>query len=283
MRLTRHAFHAWLSIRDEVPASRAPCVTRVHGVNCVCYMPLAGSHAIRWIRQGREDRWDTEAGQVHVFPADGHDHVLVRQSPTAYGGFALLLPEAHVSVTGTSLSVGDYGLSRRLVIERTSALSDCMRRLCDAMHRPGDDEADAVHGLAATCLELLHEAIGVPSPPWHDHGNSFHPLETRTIVRHIDGHLQDGNHAAEVAVLVGLSSSHFARKFQQTMGMSLQRFVHRRRIRRSLELLRDPARSIPDVAAELGYASRSHFMRMFRGVTGMTPARYRRPLRPHSG
>ena len=276
MRLTRHAFHTWLGVRHDVPSTGKPCVIRARGVNYVCYMPLAGSYGMRWIRQGQEDRCTVVAGQVCVFPADGHEHVLVLDGASDYQAFALLLPDTHVRIAGTSYSVGDYGLSQKLTIDPGAALSDSMLRLSGTLDAAEHRLPDAIDDLARSLLEQLHAAFGAAAPHWEDHDNAFDPLTTRTIVGSIDGHLKEGIRLDDVAVLVGLSGSHFARKFQQTVGMSLQRFVHRRRIRRSLALLRDPSLSIPDVAAELGYTTRSHFMRMFRGITGMTPARYRR-------
>lgn len=283
MHLTRHAFHTWLSVRDDVPPQSKPCVIRARGINCVCYMPLAGSRGMRWIRQGHEDRWDVDVGQVHVFPADGRDHVLVLQAEAGYQGFALLLPTSHVSISGTAFSVGAYGLSRRLAVEPGSPLSDCMHRLSEVMHGAKDHEPGATEDVARAMLVRLHEAIGAPPPRWEDHGQAFDALAIGAIVGFVDAHLKEGSHLDDVALLVGLSASHFARKFQQTFGISLQRFVHRRRIRRSLVMLRDHALSIPAVAAELGYSTRSHFMRMFRDITGMTPARYRRNGVPRSG
>ena len=39
-------------------------------------------------------------------------------------------------------------------------------------------------------------------------------------------------------------------------------------------LAADPALSLAEVAADLGYADQAHLTRDFRAVTGVTPARY---------
>jgi AraC family transcriptional regulator len=84
----------------------------------------------------------------------------------------------------------------------------------------------------------------------------------------------------EMGPLVGISPSHFARKFRQSTGLSLHRFVNLRRIQASFPLLR--AREIPlaHVAIDLGFASQSHFTRLFSEQTGMTPAKYRKQSKP---
>jgi AraC-like DNA-binding protein len=43
-------------------------------------------------------------------------------------------------------------------------------------------------------------------------------------------------------------------------------------------LLRDPARSIDEIAARLGYSDAANFTRAFRRWTGMTPRAFRRSI-----
>jgi AraC family transcriptional regulator len=85
-----------------------------------------------------------------------------------------------------------------------------------------------------------------------------------------------------MSVLAGMSPSHFARKFRQSTGLSLSRFVNRRRILRSLETLKTDA-SLVSIALDLGFSSQSHFTRLFSGLTGMTPAKYRKSVKPTLG
>jgi len=77
---------------------------------------------------------------------------------------------------------------------------------------------------------------------------------------------------------VGLSPSHFAKKFRHSTGLSLCRFINRRRILRSLETLKTDG-PVANVALDLGFSSQSHFTRIFSGLTGMTPARYQKQAR----
>ena len=79
-------------------------------------------------------------------------------------------------------------------------------------------------------------------------------------------------------MLAGLSPSHFAKKFRQSTGLSLNRFVNRRRIIHSLETLKADA-SLASIALDLGFSSQSHFTRLFSGLTGMTPAKYQKGVK----
>jgi AraC-like DNA-binding protein len=48
--------------------------------------------------------------------------------------------------------------------------------------------------------------------------------------------------------------------------------------------LEDTDKDLAEIANDLGFADQSHFIRHFRELTGVTPARYRRNLgRPPKG
>jgi AraC family transcriptional regulator len=74
---------------------------------------------------------------------------------------------------------------------------------------------------------------------------------------------------------VGLSPSHFARKFRQSAGVSLKRFINRRRLGVAFGLLKQGKSPLSQLSLDLGFASQSHFTRFFREHTGLTPHRFR--------
>ena len=99
------------------------------------------------------------------------------------------------------------------------------------------------------------------------------------LVEEIDANLKSTPSLSAMALRVGLSPSHFAKKFRQSTGLSLHRFVNRRRILASLETLRGQSQPLAHVALDLGFSSQSHFTRIFSGLTGMTPAKYQKQFR----
>ena len=74
---------------------------------------------------------------------------------------------------------------------------------------------------------------------------------------------------------LGLSERSLTRHFQAETGMTLRTWRRRLRLFRSQELLATGA-SITTIALELGYASVSAFIAMFRAETGLSPDAYRR-------
>lgn len=80
---------------------------------------------------------------------------------------------------------------------------------------------------------------------------------------------------ADYAQLTGRSERSFRRDFKIRFGESPKRWLVRQRLERARSLLDDPQRSVADVAAEVGYASTSHFIERFRKTYGITPGQAR--------
>ncbi|MGB7157966.1 MAG: AraC family transcriptional regulator [Tepidisphaeraceae bacterium] len=79
----------------------------------------------------------------------------------------------------------------------------------------------------------------------------------------------------DIAVQVGLSESHFRRRFHEETGFSPLEYVTRQRVLRAKELLHDKRLSITRLAFDLGFQSSGYFAQVFRKMTGMTPSEYR--------
>jgi AraC-like DNA-binding protein len=78
-----------------------------------------------------------------------------------------------------------------------------------------------------------------------------------------------------VAAVAHLSEAHFSRSFRATFGETPHRYLQRRRVERSMFLLRETDRSITDICFDVGFTSLGTFSRTFREVVGETPSDYR--------
>jgi AraC-like DNA-binding protein len=79
---------------------------------------------------------------------------------------------------------------------------------------------------------------------------------------------------AAVATKLHMSERTLKRKLQQH-GVSFQQLLDETRKRDSMRLLEDPAFSVVQVAARVGYSDPANFTRAFRKWTGSTPSDYR--------
>ena len=100
-------------------------------------------------------------------------------------------------------------------------------------------------------------------------------VAVQKCVDYIEMHLTERIRAADLAAMVGYSEYYITRKFREETGYSFSDYVIFAKIERAKVLLRSSDRSVQEIAAELGFATRSHFSRNFHKVTGKTPAQFR--------
>jgi AraC-like DNA-binding protein len=72
-----------------------------------------------------------------------------------------------------------------------------------------------------------------------------------------------------------LSRTEFSRVFRRFEGMSPREYLQERKVQRARQLL-EGARTLSEIALELGFYDQSHFTRVFKQLTGETPAAYRK-------
>ncbi len=82
----------------------------------------------------------------------------------------------------------------------------------------------------------------------------------------------------EIARSVHASTFHFCKTFKRATGMTFTQYLSMVRIAKAKRLLANPQARISEVAFEAGFASITHFNRMFRRVTGQSPTDFRRKI-----
>ncbi|MGH7609558.1 MAG: helix-turn-helix domain-containing protein [Candidatus Dormibacteria bacterium] len=83
-----------------------------------------------------------------------------------------------------------------------------------------------------------------------------------------------------LAEIANLSQAHFSRSFRAVFGETPHHYLQRRRVERSMFLLRETDESITDVCFSVGFTSLGTFSRTFRDIVGETPSEYRRRHAP---
>jgi AraC-like DNA-binding protein len=78
-----------------------------------------------------------------------------------------------------------------------------------------------------------------------------------------------------VATVAHISEAHFSRSFRNVFGETPHRYLQRRRVERSMFLLRETERSVTDICFDVGFTSLGTFSRTFREIIGETPSDYR--------
>jgi transcriptional regulator GlxA family with amidase domain len=78
-----------------------------------------------------------------------------------------------------------------------------------------------------------------------------------------------------VAAMAFVSPAHFSRSFRAVFRETPHRYLQRRRVERSMFLLRETDRSVTDVCFDVGFTSLGTFSRTFHEIVGETPSGYR--------
>ena len=116
------------------------------------------------------------------------------------------------------------------------------------------------------------------------HGHTAHTVYRGGIAKaglqrvldYIDAHLGEPISLQSLAEEAGLSRFHFAKQFKRRMGEAPYQYVIRVRIEEAKRLLRETDLPLEEIGARVGYDSQSRFITLFKRLTGVTPARYRR-------
>jgi AraC-like DNA-binding protein len=105
------------------------------------------------------------------------------------------------------------------------------------------------------------------------------PSDRRRAVRAalwLDAHSHEPVDLERAAREVGLSPFHFLRLFANVLGVTPHQYLVRSRLRHAARLLAGDARSITDVALDVGFADLSNFVRTFHRAAGLSPRAFRR-------
>ena len=122
-------------------------------------------------------------------------------------------------------------------------------------------------------LELLHLIS------WQDHDDNLLPLllkmsrksPKRNLVRLLNNQDCLKLTVSDLAQISGRSLSSFNRDFKQFYQVPPKKWLQDKRLSYARELLDDEARTVTDVAVEVGYENISNFIKAFKSKYGQTP------------
>lgn len=108
------------------------------------------------------------------------------------------------------------------------------------------------------------------------HKGGLSPRQFRQAADRIEASLCEGISLHALAEAAGLSIWHFSRAFRVSAGMPLTEFVNRRRVEHARRRIAEAGISVLEAATETGFSSPSHFAKIFRRYTGMSPGTWKR-------
>ena len=137
-----------------------------------------------------------------------------------------------------------------------------------------------MQGRALAAHHLLLPPVRVHERASTDVIASEDPVFVRAV-RFIRSHAGAGTDVRAVVAEAGCSRSTLESRFRRLLGRSIRDEIIRVCIRRSCVLLVETQLPLAQIAAACGFATASHFSRLFKQEMGTTPGDYRRVHRHH--
>ncbi len=101
-----------------------------------------------------------------------------------------------------------------------------------------------------------------------------------SITDYIDANFHRKLLLEEIAEREGLSMPHLSHVFRDTLGMSFQDYLKKRRFEYACPLILGTNRGLLDISLESGFSDTRYLIRQFQEEFGCTPTEYRRQNRP---
>ena len=99
---------------------------------------------------------------------------------------------------------------------------------------------------------------------------------TGRVKEYVASHIGEDLSRNAIANAMFLSPEYLSRLFHQETGVTLKDYILAQRVATAKHLLSGTQMPVSDIALALGYTSFSHFAKLFRDSTGLTPVEYRR-------
>jgi AraC-like DNA-binding protein len=97
----------------------------------------------------------------------------------------------------------------------------------------------------------------------------------RQAIAYIHQHYADPISRVDLARHVALSEDYLTACFRKELGVTPITYINRFRVNRAQKLLVDTAKSITEIARDVGFSDSGYFSRVFRREVGQSPTDYR--------
>lgn len=107
----------------------------------------------------------------------------------------------------------------------------------------------------------------------------IHSAAVRSAVNYMKQNYSYPLTLEQIADRVGYTRTYFSRTFKKEMGCGFSDYLNKLRIDKSKELLINDDIPTAEISGIVGFCDQSYFCKVFRGITGMTPDKYKKHQR----
>ena len=129
----------------------------------------------------------------------------------------------------------------------------------------------------AHLLVLINRHGGTPVKETQDYMSSAH-RNIMEITGYVNNHFADDINLTTISDKFFISTCYFSRTFKKIMGLSFTDYLNSVRVKEAQYLLRNKNMSITEISEKVGFKSATHFGRIFKKLTGISPLAYKKRL-----
>lgn len=115
--------------------------------------------------------------------------------------------------------------------------------------------------------------VDLPKKNWDLIAKDYRIMD---VLNYVENNVSDDLNNLVLSKISNLASNAFARLFTEEIGISPQKYVKKKKIDKACILLHHSNASIDEVAGQTGFADRYHFSRIFKQITSISPAMYKK-------
>ncbi len=104
-------------------------------------------------------------------------------------------------------------------------------------------------------------------------------LRLRPVISYIGNHFADKITIEELSEIIMVSADYFTKMFKKSIGKTPIDYINAIRVNRSMHLLIDTNKSMPEIAEAVGFCNANYFHRIFKQYMNTSPLAYRKANR----
>ncbi|MDF2938696.1 MAG: AraC family transcriptional regulator [Paenibacillaceae bacterium] len=202
-----------------------------------------------------------------------HERIVLYYTPSFLAGFSQMEQELLLASFSHSSPLLKLNLQEKLQVE-----SLLLAMLNELVEQPLGYSV-RVRNIAIELLLLSARHIQKKAPPPEEEPSPVQRKMT-DVVRHINLHYGSSLQLEEIARQFYISKSHLSRIFKKVTGFGFAEYVNITRVKEAERLLRDTDASVTQVAEQCGFESLTHFGKVFKALSGLSPRDYRKLGQP---
>ena len=135
----------------------------------------------------------------------------------------------------------------------------------------GEDRGANRERIFHSSMALLHVVLSRREIGWQEQV----PAGVAQTIRYIEQHYATPLYIPRLAQMIDLCTESLARSFKRYQGETIGQFVVKVRVRRAADLLAQTDATVDEVAEKTGFPNRFYLSRVFKKITGESPAEFR--------